>query len=374
MAQVEIQDFDQEERAAWLRLSRTSRVGPVTFYKLLHRYGSPSQALAAIPQLSARGRGGALSAPSFEDVDAERRKLGQLGGCFVFACDPRYPELLRHTHDAPPVLSCLGDPALLNQQSLGVVGSRNASTNGIRLTSNLCAELGERGLIIASGLARGIDAAAHKASLPTGTIGVVAGGVDVIYPRENEALYQQMRQGKAAILSETALGVQPIASSFPKRNRIIAGISLGTLVIEANRRSGSLITARLANELGREVMAIPGSPLDARASGTNHLLRQGATLVTCADDVIEALRSPGDLLAMDHSEHASPQSSKPNFDDAEIAELRDELLHLLSPAPTPLDDLVRQSGAPAEWVQAALVELELLGEVERDLGNVIVRI
>lgn len=374
MPEIQITDYDQAERAAWLRLSRTSRVGPITFYKLLQRFGSPSAALEAVPTLSARGKSGPLSPPSFESVDAERQKLGKLGGAFIFSCDQRYPDALRHSPDPPPVLTVLGDPALLTQDQVGLVGSRNASANGLRMATSLAAELGTRKVVVTSGLARGVDAAAHRAALGHGTVAVVAGGVDVIYPPDNEELYHQICSGKGAVVSEAPLGVKPIAQSFPKRNRIIAGLSLGTVVIEASKRSGSLITARLAGELGREVMAVPGSPLDSRSSGANHLLREGATLVTCADDVLESLRACVDLFAREDEAPAETLNPLPALDDVEVERLSAEIFDMLGPVPSDINDLIRTSGAPANWVQAALVELELCGQIERDGGHHVMRL
>ena len=305
-----VTDYSQAERAAWLRLSRTKRVGPVTFYRLLERFGSPSEALNAVPKLSTRGGRPPLAPPSFEVIDAERQALGRLGGMFLFSCDARYPDVLRHVSDPPPVLSLLGNVDLMNAKQVAIVGARNASANGIRMTTGLATDLGQAGFVITSGMARGIDTAAHNASLATGTV-----------------------------------------------------------VVEASRRSGSLITARLATEFGREVMAVPGSPLDSRSSGTNHLLREGATLITSADDVVEALRQSIDIAA--HEPERSVLSNTPQtFDEKAIDQIADELMILLSPAPIDIDELIRQTGSPAHIVQAAIVELELSGLIFRDGAKV----
>ena len=364
-----VTDYSQAERAAWLRLSRTKRVGPVTFYRLLERFGSPSEALAAVPKLSTRGGQPPLAPPSFEAIDAERQALGRLGGMFLFSCDTRYPDVLRHVSDPPPVLSLLGNVDVMNTQQVAIVGARNASANGIRMTSGLATDLGQAGFVITSGMARGIDTAAHNASLATGTVAVVAGGVDVIYPPENDELYHAIRSTGSAVVSEMPLGLKPIAQSFPRRNRIIAGLSYGTVVVEASRRSGSLITARLATELGREVMAVPGSPLDSRSSGTNHLLREGATLITSADDVVEALRQSIGVAAHE-PEHSGLPNAPQTFDEKAIDQIADELMTLLSPAPIDIDELIRQTGSQAHIVQAAIVELELSGLILRDGAKV----
>ena len=364
-----VTDYSQAERAAWLRLSRTKRVGPVTFYRLLERFGSPSEALNAVPKLSTRGGRPPLAPPSFEVIDAERQALGRLGGMFLFSCDARYPDVLRHVSDPPPVLSLLGNVDLMNAKQVAIVGARNASANGIRMTTGLATDLGQAGFVITSGMARGIDTAAHNASLATGTVAVVGGGVDMIYPPENDDLYHAIRSTGGAVVSEMPLGLKPIAQSFPRRNRIIAGLSYGTVVVEASRRSGSLITARLATEFGREVMAVPGSPLDSRSSGTNHLLREGATLITSADDVVEALRQSIDIAA--HEPERSVLSNTPQtFDEKAIDQIADELMILLSPAPIDIDELIRQTGFPAHIVQAAIVELELSGLIFRDGAKV----
>ena len=364
-----VTDYSQAERAAWLRLSRTKRVGPVTFYRLLERFGSPSEALNAVPKLSTRGGQPPLAPPSFEVIDAERQALARLGGMFLFSCDARYPDVLRHVSDPPPVLSLLGNVDLMNAKQVAIVGARNASANGIRMTTGLATDLGQAGFVITSGMARGIDTAAHNASLATGTVAVVGGGVDITYPPENDDLYHAIRSTGGAVVSEMPLGLKPIAQSFPRRNRIIAGLSYGTVVVEASRRSGSLITARLATEFGREVMAVPGSPLDSRSSGTNHLLREGATLITSADDVVEALRQSIDIAA-----HEPERSMLPNtpqtFDEKAIDQIADELMTLLSPAPIDIDELIRQTGSQAHIVQAAIVELELSGLIFRDGAKV----
>ena len=364
-----VTDYSQAERAAWLRLCQTKRVGPVTFYRLLERFGSPSEALAAVPKLSTRGGQPPLAPPSFEAIDAERKALGRLGGMFLFSCDARYPDALRHVSDPPPVLSLLGNVDVMNTQQVAIVGARNASANGIRMTTGLATDLGQAGLVITSGMARGIDTAAHNASLATGTVAVVAGSVDVIYPPENDELYHAIRSTGGAVVSEMPLGLKPIAQSFPRRNRIIAGLSYGTVVVEASRRSGSLITARLATELGREVMAVPGSPLDSRSSGTNHLLREGATLITSADDVVEALRQSIGVAAHE-PEHSGLPNAPQTFDEKAIDQIADELMTLLSPAPIDIDELIRQTGSQAHIVQAAIVELELSGLILRDGAKV----
>ena len=369
MPAILVTDYSQTDREAWLRLSRTRRVGPITFYKLLERFGTPSEALAAVPKLSTRGGRDPLRPPGRDKALQEREAVHKLGGHMLFSCDARYPETLRQTPDPAPVLTVLGNADLLGSQQVAIVGSRNASANGLRMTTGLSTDLGQQGITITSGMARGIDAAAHKAALSSGTIAVVAGGVDVIYPAENEDLYFSIKESNGAIVSEMPLALKPIAQSFPRRNRVIAGLSLGTIVIEASLRSGSLITARFANDIGREVMAVPGSPLDSRAAGTNHLLREGATLITTADDVLEALRATLEFTASEDERQFEPPAVI-QFDEDEIEEVCGQLLQLLSPVPTDIDELIKLTGAPPHVIQAALVELELSGLVDRVAAGV----
>ena len=351
------------ERLDWLRLIRSENVGAVTFVSLLTRFGTAARALEALPDLASRGGAARrLRIPSAEEAAAETERLTARGGQFIALGDPLYPELLAAIDGAPPLLSVLGDPARLSGNCLALVGARNASAAGVRMARILAAELGGAGFAIVSGLARGVDTAAHEAALKTGTTGVLAGGVDVVYPPENQKLYDAMR-GAGAIISEMPLGTAPQAQHFPRRNRLISGLSRAVIVIEAAERSGSLITARMAAEQGREVMAVPGSPLDPRCRGTNKLIREGAALIQDAQDVVEALGSPA-LRAGRGFDEPEPSAS-----DDLIDQLRPVILSLLGPTPVEIDELIRQSGAPAGAVAAVLTELELAGRLSRQPGQ-----
>ncbi|MFT5540292.1 MAG: DNA processing protein, partial [Alphaproteobacteria bacterium] len=277
------------ERLNRLRLIRSENVGPITFRQLMHRFGNAAAALDALPDLAKRGgakRTIRLCSPG--KAERELAALTQAGGQLIALGEASYPAPLAALPDAPPILSVRGDPQFLTQRIIAMVGARNGSANGVRFAEKLARDLGAAGFIIASGLARGLDAAAHRGALKSGTIAVVAGGVDVNYPRENTALYHDI-VARGAVISEQPWGMQPTARHFPHRNRIVSGLALGTVVVEATLRSGSLITARLAGEQGREVLAVPGNPLDPRSQGTNGLIRDGATLIQGADDVLEAL-------------------------------------------------------------------------------------
>lgn len=353
-----------------LRLIRTENVGPVTFRMLLARFGSAAAALDALPDLSRKGgRTKPIKPAPKAQVERELAGLTRLGGRFVHLGQPEYPRALAAIEDAPPVLGVRGHVHLLQRPSVAIVGARNASTNGRGFARRLAAEVAQSGYVIVSGLARGIDAAAHEGSLPHGTVACMAGGLDVVYPPENEALYGQVVEMGAAV-SEVPLGVQPNAAAFPRRNRLVAGLSLGVVVIEAAPRSGSLITARLAGEQGREVMAVPGSPLDQRAQGCNGLLKQGATLVDHPDDVIQALsrmtRQPVREPQVDLYV-ATATAGPPPSDEVEAA--RPSLLEGLAYDPTPVDELVRHSHFAAPVVMTVLMELELAGRLQRHPGN-----
>ncbi|MEX0590716.1 MAG: DNA-processing protein DprA, partial [Xanthobacteraceae bacterium] len=276
------------QRIDWLRLIRSENVGPRTFRALINELGGASRALGRVVELARRGGHGELRIPSKAEAEAEIAMAAKMGVRFVAIGEADYPPRLRETDDAPPLLAVRGQFKSLTQPAVALVGSRNASAAGSRFAAVLARDLGQAGFVIVSGLARGIDAAAHRASLETGTVAVFAGGQDKIYPAEHAELVAEIVQTGTAV-SEMPLGWEPRARDFPRRNRIIAGMSLGVIVVEAAERSGSLITARLALEAGREVFAVPGSPMDPRAGGTNRLLRQGATLVTSAADVIEVL-------------------------------------------------------------------------------------
>lgn len=356
-----------QERLDWLRLTRTEQVGPVTFRQLLARYGSPGDALKALPSLSLRGgRSKPLSPPSLSQVEAELAALEKLGGRFLCLCEAAYPESLGQIEDAPPVIAVLGNHSLLHKQQIGIVGARNASLNGRKMAEKLSHDLAETGYVITSGLARGIDTAAHQAALKTGTVAVLAGGVDIVYPEENRKLYEQIVE-YGCVISDQAVRCEPKAQLFPRRNRIISGLSLGVIVVEAAKQSGSLITARMALEQGRDVFAVPGSPLDPRANGTNDLLRQGAILTESAADVLEHVRRPARLFSdIPSSEYEAPNLA---VDDSKLEATREKIIENLSTSPVSVDELVRQCHVSLPLVLTVLLELELAGRLDRQPGH-----
>ena len=357
------------ERRDWLRLTRTENVGPITFRQLLRRFGSVSAALDALPEMAKRGGGKRpLIAPSPRQIDDEIAKLEKLGGKFLAWCEPDYPEPLATIEDAPPVLAVRGQISLLHKRCLGIVGSRNASLNGRKLAERLARDLGAQGFVIASGLARGIDTDAHRASLATGTIAALAGGVDTVYPEENRALYDELAD-HGALISDQPMGGEPRAQLFPKRNRLISGLSLGVIVVEAAKQSGSLITARMALDQGREVFAVPGSPLDPRAGGTNDLIRQGAILTESAEDVLRHIHTMPRTLAEPPSNFN--EAPLDTIDDAQLAAAHKTILENLSPSPPPINDLIRATHLSPSLVLTVLLELELAGRVERQAGHVV---
>jgi DNA processing protein len=361
--------LSDREKHDWLRLARTQNVGPVTFATLIARFGSAAAALAAVPRLAQRGGAASLRIPSASDAEREMETLAQLGGKFIASCEPEFPRGLAALDPPPPLLAVLGHPPLLSRNMVAIVGARNASALGRRFAATLAGDLGKAGLVVASGMARGIDAAAHEAALATGTCAVLAGGVDVIYPSENTALYEQIR-AQGVIVSEMTMGESPQARHFPRRNRIISGLSRGVIVVEAAENSGSLITANYALEQGREVFAVPGSPLDPRAKGANRLIREGATLTESAEDVLNVLRPMLDHAFREPDSRASGAAPLDrDIVDRETERLRVRLLELLSPAAVEIDELVRQCAAPASAVAAALLELELAGRAQRQPGN-----
>ena len=354
---MSVRALSAAERRDWLRLARTENVGPVAFEQLLARYGTAARALDALPELSRRGgRIKPLSIPSEAQIDGELEAGQALGARLLAACEPDYPRLLSATDPPPPLLWARGHAGLLNKPAVAIVGARIASAAGQRFARALAADLGRAGHVVVSGMARGIDGAAHEGSLPTGTIAVLAGGVDEVYPPEHGELYERI-VAQGCVISEREIGQRAQARDFPRRNRIISGLSLGVVVVEAELRSGSLITARLAGEQGREVFAVPGSPLDPRARGTNDLIRQGAILCEGVDDVLRGLEAP--LIARE--DDRSRYSARAELDDADVDRVRERVAALLSPTPTPRDEIARLSGAPAPVVFAALVELSLVG-------------
>ncbi len=361
--------ISEAERLDRLRLIRSENVGPITFLQLLRRFGSAGAALAALPELARRGgRRKALRIASRQAVEAECEALAALGGRFVAWGEPDYPAPLAAIADPPPVIALLGHGHLLARPMVAIVGARNASANGLRFARRLAADLAEAGLVVVSGLARGIDASAHQGALAQGTAAVVAGGVDVPYPPENAAL-QEAIAGSGALVGEQPLGTRPQARHFPRRNRIISGLALGVVVVEAAPRSGSLITARMALEQGREVFAVPGSPLDPRCRGTNNLIRQGAVVTEGAADVLAALEGPLRRPAEEPPASDFIPASEPAPDEKILAEARERVLEALGPSPIAVDEIIRECQLTAPVVLTLLLELEIAGRLDRHPGS-----
>lgn len=349
----------EAERLDWLRLARAERVGSTTFAYLVRRFGSATAALAEAPAMAQRA-GGPFRLPLAEDAAREIAAGEALGARLVLGCDADFPRLLAALDSPPPLVWIWGNAAVLERKTVAIVGARAASTAGRRFARDLALELGEAGYVVVSGLARGIDAAAHQGALDTGTVAVLAGGVDDIYPPEHADLSAAIR-GHGCLVSERPPGFAARAADFPRRNRIISGLSLGVIVVEAELRSGSLITARLAGEQGRDVFAVPGSPLDPRARGTNDLIRQGAALVEGVDDVRRVLESAEGVFEPD----GPPAPFPPPVSNEPGDETATERLHsLLSPTPSSLDELARDANLSPGAAAAALVELALAGRAE----------
>lgn len=347
-----------------LRLVRSPGIGPVTYRQLIARFGSAAAALEAVPNLAARGGGKPPSLASQADAEREVARVEALGGRYLSIGKGMYPRALAELDDAPPLLTVKGDLQLLERPLVAMVGARNASAAACRFARQLAYDLGQQDVVVVSGLARGIDSAAHDGSFETGTIGVIAGGLDVFYPPENQPRQEAMSE-RGLVIAEMPPGTEPRARHFPYRNRIIAGLSAGTVVVEAAPRSGSLITARLAAEAGREVMAVPGSPLDPRAQGCNQLIRDGATLIQNAADVLEAVRPFQPRFASPRSEYHSPEPQWMDGDDGALSSIE----NLLGPSPVPVDEIIRLSGVPSGAVQMALLELDLAGRLDRHAGG-----
>jgi DNA processing protein len=365
------------EKIAWLRLSRTENIGPVTFYQMMAACGTASAALDALPEIAARSqRKKPFIIPPVATAEREYEALTRAGGTLIAACEDAYPLALSALEDAPPLLSVLGNPRFLNAPCVAIVGSRNASLNGRRFAEALARDLGRADHVVVSGLARGIDTAAHIGALETGTIAVVAGGIDVVYPPENQKLYDEIRE-RGAIIAESPFGQQPFAQSFPRRNRIVSGLSAGVVVVEASQKSGSLITARNAGEQGRDVYAVPGHPLDPRAAGPNHLIREGATLVRDAADILESLRDFSGGMRDGAWQRYTQQSETVDFGNVTIldnGQARAMLADNIGFTPVPVDDLIRACAIPAGQVQGTLLDMELSGEILRLPGNRVVRL
>lgn len=414
-------ELTEAERFDWLRLARCENIGPRTFSVLLDRYRSAGAALEALPELIRQGRPGRpIRIATIAETERELEAMRRCGAVFIGFCEPAYPPLLRRIDTPPPLIAMRGDLACLRRSKVAIVGSRNASAAGLAFTEQLARGIARAGHVIVSGLARGIDARAHQAAIETGTIAVVAGGLGNIYPAEHEALLERIVEQGAAI-SEMPFSWEARGRDFPRRNRIVAGLSRGVVVVEAARRSGSLITAKFAAEQGREIFAVPGSPVDPRAEGANDLLRDGATFCTGAQDVIEALArqnleledanfglSEPDFLAgfdaqlwdeLDLPEiaaapvaprieanrdavwHVEADEALENFAPAEEqgpqpaersrADLASRVIELLGPTAVSVDELVRASDAPAREVRTILLELELAGRLEWRGGDLV---
>lgn len=361
------------QRIAWLRLIRSDNVGPATFRDLINHFGSAEAALDALPELSRRGGSTrAIRIATIADAEREIETAHRFGARFIGIGEPDYPSALRQIDAAPPLIAAKGDLGVATLPAVGMVGSRNASISGAKFAAMMAREIGRAGYSIVSGLARGIDAAAHRASLETGTIAAMAGGLDQPYPPENIDLLDQICSGRGLAISEMPFGWEPRARDFPRRNRLIAGVALGVVVIEAAARSGSLITARLAGEFGRLVFAVPGSPLDPRCEGTNGLLKDGATVTTKPQDVLQALAPISELDLFSASEADEPGGddgverplAPPPNDDERLV-----IIQALGPTPVEIDDIIQHTGLAASSVYLVLLELDIAGRLERHAGG-----
>ncbi|THV25540.1 DNA-processing protein DprA [Rhizobium ipomoeae] len=358
------------QRLAWLRIIRSDNIGPATFRELINHFGSADAALEALPDLSRRGGAArTLKIASIAEAEREIEYAHKFGARFVGIGEPDYPPALRQIDAAPPLIAVKGDLSVASLPAVGVVGARNASISGTKFAAMIARDVGRAGYGIVSGLARGIDTAAHRASLETGTIAALAGGLDQPYPPENLGLLDEMTSGRGLAISEMPFGWEPRARDFPRRNRLIAGMALGVVVIEAAARSGSLITARLAGEFGRLVFAVPGSPLDPRCEGTNRLLKEGATVTTGPQDVLEALAPISQLDLF-----SSPDVEEPHSDGRAMApppsdDDRSRIVEALGPTPVEVDDVIRHTGLSPSAVYLVLLELDIAGRLERHPGG-----
>ncbi|MEP3224656.1 MAG: DNA-processing protein DprA [Parasphingorhabdus sp.] len=369
-----------------LRLIRSSHIGPVRFRQLIDRYGSATKAVQALPDLAKTGGAKAPRLAAKDLITQEREQVDALGGGYLYRDGPGYPALLKELHNAPAAIIYKGDLSLLDSPAVAIVGARNASAAACRFARNLAHDLTAEGVTVISGLARGIDTAAHQGALKGGTVAVIAGGIDIYYPPENKDLQNDIGQSNL-LIAEHPPGTEPTARHFPYRNRIIAGLARATIIVEAAPKSGSLITARLAAEAGRHVMAVPGSPLDPRSQGCNGLIREGAILVQTAEDILEQIRHFDDRaelavveeqsVAAHHSRSIPVSDSMSSISNAEGSakervendDIRTELVNMLSMTPIKIDDLLRQSNIPISTAQMILVELELEGQLARHSGG-----
>jgi DNA processing protein len=354
------------ERLNWLRLSQSENVGPITFQQLVSRFGTATAAIDALPELSQRGGlRRSLKICSVEQAETMFARAAKYDATFVGINERGYPPALVHIPSAPPLLCVSGNLDLAQMSSIGIVGARNASALGLKFTRAIARALTDAGLLVVSGLARGIDTAAHEASVDVHTAAVIAGGIDNYYPPENEKLQRQIAE-RGLLITEMPIGTAPKSEHFPRRNRIISGMSRAIIVVEAALRSGSLITARFAAEQGRDVFAVPGSPLDPRAEGTNRLIKDGATMLTSIDELITSL---GEMQATPRTQLLEPDVL---FNEMPISvgeAERDHVFGLLSPTALETDDIIRESGMSADQVLAVLLELEIAGRAMRHAGG-----
>lgn len=360
--------LSDRQRINWLRLIRTENVGPATFRDLINRFGSAESAIEMLPELASRGGAARLPrVPGVAEAEDELARVAKAGARIAAIGEEDYPAMLRTMDHPPPLVTVRGDASVFAHPAVAIVGARNASLSGIKLARMFAAELGAAGYAVISGLARGIDAAAHEGALRTGTVSVLAGGIDMPYPAENIPLLEELVGAGGAAISEMPAGWEPRARDFPRRNRLVAGLSLGLVVIEAAKRSGSLISARLAGDMGRLVFAVPGSPLDPRAAGSNGLLKDGAILVTESADVIDHL-----LALQGHKVDAQRQFEEPPDFAASPPPGEDEraqVLDALGPTPVGIDEIIRYTGLHPAQVYSILLELDLAGRIERHPGN-----
>lgn len=361
-------NIDHKERMARIRLAWSENVGPITFKHLISRFGNAEKALEALPELAKRGgRKKPIKSCPKNKAEHELEKLAAFKADVLVIGEANYPVALANIEDAPPVLSIKGHDHLLNKTSIGVVGARNASTMGKKMAYQLSKELGEAGFVITSGLARGVDAAAHNGAMATGTVAVLGTGLDMNYPKENADLQTRIAD-EGLLISEYLCGTKPQAQNFPRRNRIISGLSKGVLVVEAALRSGSLITARMAGEQGRDVYAVPGSPLDPRAKGANNLIRNGAQMVECADDIIEAIETLNQTSFMEPTLTLFDNGPS-SFTDDNNDDYQEIILNELTTTPIAIDDIIRETGIATNSILSCLLELELAGRINRHFGN-----
>lgn len=361
------------ERLDWLQLIRTDTIGPISFFRLVRKFGAADAALRALPSLARdAGRKAPIALYDRELAEQELAATDDLGARLIAACEPDYPEMLRNIPDHPPLICVKGHAVLFERPAVAIIGARNASAVGRKIARDLAEGVGKEGVTVISGLARGIDGAAHAASLDSGTIAVVAGGVDVIYPPEHAELTRDIAE-RGVIVSERPIGMQPTARDFPRRNRIIAGLARGVVVVEAAAKSGTLITARFALDYGRDVFAVPGSPLDPRCQGANRLIRNGATLVETAEDILAALaeqnRGAREGRKDDLFDWCENDRSPGDIDPAERKALRDAVYEALSYTPLHRDEILRALDAPPGHVADALLDLVLAGDAEEHSGG-----